>query len=48
MPDIKSSIDIDKYIKEDISMYYIYEYVDPRNNLPFYIGKDQANENLDI
>jgi hypothetical protein len=41
MPDIKSSIDIDfdKYIKEDISMYYIYEYVDPRNNLPFYIGK---------
>ena len=41
MPDIKSSIDIDfaKYIEGDTSMYYIYEYVDPRNNLPFYIGK---------
>jgi hypothetical protein len=20
-------------------MYYIYQYIDPRNNLPFYIGK---------
>jgi len=40
MPDIKSSIDIDfdKYIQESV-MYYIYEYVDPRTNLPFYIGK---------
>jgi hypothetical protein len=40
MPDINSSIDIDfdKYIKETY-MYYIYEYVDPITNLPFYIGK---------
>jgi hypothetical protein len=24
-------------------MYYIYEYIDPRNNLPFYIGKGKGN-----
>jgi hypothetical protein len=39
MPDISIDIDFsDKYLEEKI-MYYIYEYVDPRNNLPFYIGK---------
>jgi len=28
-------------------MYYIYEYVDPRNNLPFYIGKGSNQRKLD-
>lgn len=47
MPETISSIDIDfnKYV-EEISMYYIYEYVDPRTNLPFYIGKGSGNRKL--
>ena len=28
-------------------MYYIYEYVDPRTNLPFYIGKGKDNRMYD-
>lgn len=27
-------------------MYYIYAYIDPRNNLPFYIGKGSGNRYL--
>ena len=28
-------------------MYYIYAYIDPRNNLPFYIGKGKGNRKFD-
>jgi hypothetical protein len=29
------------------SMYYIYAYIDPRNNLPFYIGKGKDTRKFD-
>lgn len=28
-------------------MYYIYAYIDPRTNLPFYVGKGTANRKFD-
>ena len=35
---------LDKYIKQESEfMYYVYQLVDPRTNLPFYIGKGQGN-----
>ena len=32
-----------KYQEEIEIMYYVYQLIDPRNNLPFYIGKGQGN-----
>lgn len=32
-----------KYQEEIEIMYYVYQLVDPRNNLPFYIGKGKGN-----
>ena len=34
------NIGINKYLKQEYElMYYVYQLVDPRNNMPFYIGK---------
>ena len=33
------SLSLDKYNQEIEIMYYIYALIDPRNNMPFYIGK---------
>jgi hypothetical protein len=33
------SLSLDKYNQEIETMYYIYALIDPRNNMPFYIGK---------
>lgn len=34
---------LDKYLKQEIDvMYYVYALIDPRNNMPFYIGKGKG------
>lgn len=34
---------LDKYFKQEIDiMYYVYALIDPRNNMPFYIGKGKG------